>query len=167
VGVDTDRLSYPLHHPSTCECHPRAQSSWFKIVLPFLVAKPFLRESLHPWAHRLWLLGWGPEPLDKPDSHRLFLGVAVPWGDLPCPGGEGLSPCQKGLPCYGGDHAGCMLRGKGPKPGLERTGVRCSRTFSLRASDVGGHVLSGGTPVVTTSSWHSEDPRASCEMVRS
>jgi hypothetical protein len=44
------------------------------------------------------------------DSHHPFPGVAVPWGGLPCPGGEGLSPHQKGLPCRGGDRAGCVLR---------------------------------------------------------
>jgi hypothetical protein len=49
-----------------------------------------------------------------PDSHRLFLGVALSWGDLPCPSGEGSSPCHKGLPCHGGDHAGCVLKGKIP-----------------------------------------------------
>jgi hypothetical protein len=100
-------------------------------------------------------------------SHRLFPGVVVSWGNLPCTGGEGSSPCQKGLPCHGGNRAGCVLREKAPKPGLKRTGVQCSKTFLLRARDVGGHVLPGGAPVVTASARHPEDPQASCEMIRS
>jgi hypothetical protein len=32
------------------------------------------------------------------NSHHFFPWVVVPRGDLPCPGGEGLSLCQKGLP---------------------------------------------------------------------
>jgi hypothetical protein len=62
VGVDADELSCPLHRPNACGCRPGAQSSWFEIVLPYLVTKPFLRESLPPWAHRLQLLGWDQSP---------------------------------------------------------------------------------------------------------
>jgi hypothetical protein len=42
------------------------------------------------------------------DSHHLFLGVRVPWGDLFCSGGKGLSPCQRGPSCRGGDYVGCV-----------------------------------------------------------
>jgi hypothetical protein len=106
-------------------------------------------------------------PLAVLDSHRLFSRMTVSWGDLPYSSGEGLSCCQKGLPCHGGNYAGCVLRGKSPKPGLERTRVWCSRTFLVRACDVGGHVLPGGPPMDTTSGRHPGDPWTSCETVRS
>jgi hypothetical protein len=63
VGVDADRISYPVHHLSAFGCQPGVHNSWFQIVLPYFIAKPFLRDSLPPWAHRLRLSGWGPEPL--------------------------------------------------------------------------------------------------------
>jgi hypothetical protein len=53
VGVDADGLSCPLHRPNACGCQPGVQSSWFEIVLPYLVPKPFLREALLLRAHRL------------------------------------------------------------------------------------------------------------------
>jgi hypothetical protein len=46
VEVDADGLSRSLHRPSAYGCRPGVQSSWFEIVLPYLIAKPFLRESL-------------------------------------------------------------------------------------------------------------------------
>jgi hypothetical protein len=40
VGVDTDRISYPLCHPTAYACRHDALSLWFGKVLPCLVAKP-------------------------------------------------------------------------------------------------------------------------------
>jgi hypothetical protein len=102
-----------------------------------------------------------------PDLRCLFPGVIVSWGDLPYPGGEGSSPCQKGPPCRVGECVICMLRGNAPKPGLKRSGVRCSRTFLLTARDVYGYVLPGGTPAVTANARHPGGPWVSYEMVRS
>jgi hypothetical protein len=53
VGIDAYGLFCPRHHLSACGCWPGVQSSWFEIVLPYLVTKLFLRESLPPQAHRL------------------------------------------------------------------------------------------------------------------
>jgi hypothetical protein len=50
VGVDVDRLSYPLHHPTACGCHTRAQRSQTGTVLLYLAAKLLLKESLPKWA---------------------------------------------------------------------------------------------------------------------
>jgi hypothetical protein len=100
-----------------------------------------------------------------PDLHHLFPGVTVPWGNLPYPGGEGLSPCQKGPPCRVGECVVCVLRGKAPKPELKRSRVQCSRTFLLRARDVYGYVLPGGAPTVTANARHPGGPRVSYEMV--
>jgi hypothetical protein len=79
------------------------------------------------------------------DSHHPFPRVRDPWGGAPSSDGEDLSPralesvrkgfcpCQKGLSCYGGDYADYVCSGESaPKPGLERIGVRYSRTFLLR-----------------------------------
>jgi hypothetical protein len=83
AGVNVDVLSCPLHQPTAYGCRPRVLSSWFETMLPYLVAKPFLREPLSQQAHLLWLSGWGPEPLGwrclvlitprgtVPDSHSL------------------------------------------------------------------------------------------------
>jgi hypothetical protein len=46
VGVDVDRLSYPLRRPTAYGCHSRAQSSLFSTVLLYLVAKLLLQEPL-------------------------------------------------------------------------------------------------------------------------
>jgi hypothetical protein len=64
VGVIVDRLAYPLHRPNSYGCQPKVQSFWFETVLPYLVAKPFLMESLPPRAHMSRPSGWGSEPLD-------------------------------------------------------------------------------------------------------
>jgi hypothetical protein len=93
-----------------------------------------------------------------PDSHRLFLGVRDLWGGSPCSGGEGLSPqvlepvrkgfchCQRGLSYRGGAGlTSCLCRRRRtPKPGLERFGVRYSRTFLQRALSVYGYVQLSG-----------------------
>jgi hypothetical protein len=69
---------------------------------------------------------------------------------------------------YDSNRAGCVCwRGRAPKPGLERFGVRCSRTFLLRARGVYGYVLPGGASTVPTNTWHMEGPRASYDTVRS
>jgi hypothetical protein len=80
------------------------------------------------------------------DSHRPLLRVRDPWTRAPCSGEKGssprvlesvkkgLCPCQRGLSYRGGDHTGYVCwGGSAPKPGLERIGVRYSRTFLLRA----------------------------------
>jgi hypothetical protein len=48
AGVDVDGLCCPLHCPTAYGCRPGVQSSWFTTVLPYFVAKPFLREPLPP-----------------------------------------------------------------------------------------------------------------------
>jgi hypothetical protein len=40
VGVDADRISYPLRHSIGYGCRSDALSLWFRKVLPYLVAKP-------------------------------------------------------------------------------------------------------------------------------
>jgi hypothetical protein len=51
LGVDANGMSYPLRHPTACECQPDALSVRFGKVLPCLVAKPYLEESLPIRAH--------------------------------------------------------------------------------------------------------------------
>jgi hypothetical protein len=46
MGVDIDGLSCSLHRPTTCVYQTRAQSSWFKTILPYLAAMLLLREPL-------------------------------------------------------------------------------------------------------------------------
>jgi hypothetical protein len=53
AGDNLDELSYPPQHPIAYGCRPRVQISWFETVLSYLVANPFLRKPLPPWAHML------------------------------------------------------------------------------------------------------------------
>jgi hypothetical protein len=50
VGVDANGMSCPLRRPTGCGCQPDALSLRFGKVLPCLVAKPYLEESLPLWA---------------------------------------------------------------------------------------------------------------------
>jgi hypothetical protein len=98
------------------------------------------------------------------DSHHLFPGVVDPWGDLAYLGGEGSHLCQKGLPCRGGDRVSCVLRKKaaedlkGLDSGIPEPSCEEHVMLVVMSCRVGGLV-------VTASSWHPGDHRASCETV--